>query len=207
MLLPAGLRGPARRLADDPLVPAWLDQGWLRDRGVSPEVPPAPQGKEALREALTLLLTETKLPHLLRREDRNSMALSIECRVPFLTPRLAGYLSSLPEEYLIAPDGTTKAVFRRAMRGIVPDEILERRDKLGFQTPEQDWLLAERAWVDGVFAAADPARIPALRLDRIKDEWARARPRGAEPESAARGTRFWRLVNVIRWAERFDVTF
>ena len=77
------------------------------------------------------------------------MAFSVENRVPFLTPRLVELLFSLPEEYLLAPDGTRKAVFRHAMRGLVPDQILDRRDKIGFSVPTVDWFDALRPWIAG----------------------------------------------------------
>lgn len=80
------------------------------------------------------------LPALLRHADRNSMRFSIESRVPFLTTEMAEFLLSVPEPFLVSPQGETKSIFRAAMRGIVPDDILDRRDKIGFATPEKDWL-------------------------------------------------------------------
>ena len=81
------------------------------------------------------------LVHLLRHEDRNAMHWSVESRVPFLTTDLAEFVLSLPEEYLISNDGRTKNIFREAMRGIVPDSILNRKDKIGFETPEKELIL------------------------------------------------------------------
>ena len=128
------------------------------------------------------------------------MAFSIECRVPFLTPALASFLFSLPEDYVVASDGTTKAVFRRAMRGLVPDEILDRRDKIGFQTPEQRWLMQQRPWVDAVLASPAAERVAALRIDRVRAEWQRASAEGLD-------VRAWRWVNLILWSDRFGVSF
>jgi asparagine synthase (glutamine-hydrolysing) len=68
------------------------------------------------------------------------MRFSVESRVPFLTVDLADFLLTLPEDYLISSQGETKRIFRAAMRGIVPDVVLDRRDKVGFLTPEQTWL-------------------------------------------------------------------
>jgi asparagine synthase (glutamine-hydrolysing) len=76
---------------------------------------------------------------LLRYSDRNAMRFSLESRVPFLTVELAEFLLSLPESYLLSKDGVTKNVFREAMRGIVPNIILDRTDKIGFATPN-NWL-------------------------------------------------------------------
>jgi asparagine synthase (glutamine-hydrolysing) len=68
------------------------------------------------------------------------MHFSIESRVPFLTQGMMDLMMSLPEEYLISNQGETKYLFRRAMSGIVPPEILNRTDKIGFATPECDWI-------------------------------------------------------------------
>jgi asparagine synthase (glutamine-hydrolysing) len=84
-------------------------------------------------------LTTTNLPMLLHYEDRNSMAFSIESRVPFLDYRLVEFVFQLREDNLIN-EGRTKYVLREAMRGKVPDKILDRRDKMGFVTAEEKWL-------------------------------------------------------------------
>jgi asparagine synthase (glutamine-hydrolysing) len=139
---------------------------------------------------------------LLRYEDRNSMAFSIESRVPFLTPALAGFVLRLPEQYLIDRDGTSKNVFRQAMRGIVPDEVLDRRDKIGFATPEKAWLSTLQPWVERTLACDAARAIPALHPAGMRREW----------QAVVQGKRrfdfrVWRWVNLIRWAERFQVTF
>jgi len=87
-------------------------------------------------------LSKFSVPQLLRYEDRNSMAWSIEARVPFLDHRLVEYAVGLPVEYKLV-DGTTKSVLRSGLRGLVPDAILDRDNKLGFTTPMIDWLSAE----------------------------------------------------------------
>ncbi len=82
---------------------------------------------------------EYKLGHLLNWEDKNSMTFSIETRLPFLDYRFVKYLFSLPSSSKIK-NGETKAIFRKAMKGILPDRILQRQDKLGFETPEDEWI-------------------------------------------------------------------
>ena len=62
------------------------------------------------------------------------MAFARETRLPFLDHRLVELVMTRPIE-LSYRDGESKWVLRRAMRGIVPDEILDRRDKVGFATP------------------------------------------------------------------------
>ncbi len=94
--------------------------------------------KQSLYETLKIRM----LPHLLHWEDRNSMACSIESRVPFLDHRLVEYLFSLPDEEKIS-EGTSKIILRKAMKGILPDKVLNRRDKKGFGTPTDQWTKGE----------------------------------------------------------------
>lgn len=85
------------------------------------------------------LIFQTLLPSLLHFEDRNSMAFSIESRVPFLDHRLVEFGFRLKSEDRIR-NGVTKSILRDSMRGILPDEILNRSDKKGFTTPGAHWL-------------------------------------------------------------------
>ncbi len=79
------------------------------------------------------------LPSLLQQEDRVSMARSIESRVPLLDHRLVEHLATVPPELKVR-DRTPKALLRSAARGIVPDLILDRRDKVPFSVPLRDWF-------------------------------------------------------------------
>lgn len=105
-----------------------------------PLIPSQEHHGRRLIEALGVALGEKGVTPLLRHSDRNSMHFSVESRVPFLTTRFASLMLSLPEAYLLSGSGETKSVFRAAMRGIVPDEVLDRRDKIGFETTDHSWL-------------------------------------------------------------------
>ena len=83
-----------------------------------------------------------RLEQLLKWEDRNSMGNQTESRVPFLDHRIIEFVSGLPAEFIIR-EGRTKALLRDAMIDIVPNEILGRRDKIGYETPEASWLKTE----------------------------------------------------------------
>jgi asparagine synthase (glutamine-hydrolysing) len=91
------------------------------------------------------------LPKLLRYEDRNSMAHSIEARLPFLDHPLVEFCIGLWDQHKVI-GGDTKRVLRASMQGTVPPAILARRDKNGFATPQQDWFRGDirRAMEDGV---------------------------------------------------------
>jgi asparagine synthase (glutamine-hydrolysing) len=126
------------------------------------------------------------------------MKWSIESRVPFLTKELAEFLLTLPENYLISKGGQTKHIFREAMRGIVPDRIIDRRDKVGFQTPEHTWLIEMDAegldLLSGIenlsFLDAKLCREEIKRQLYVKDAFT---------------YQAWRIINICRWAKLFDV--
>lgn len=90
-------------------------------------------------EQFTRDMIQVNLQSLLHFEDRNSMAHSIESRVPFLDYRLVESIFNMPAEYKIR-NGYTKAVMRTALKGILPDKIRLRISKLGFATPEDVWM-------------------------------------------------------------------
>jgi asparagine synthase (glutamine-hydrolysing) len=98
----------------------------------------------ALRKILWWHTTRQGLVELLRYADRNSMAHSREVRLPFLDHNLVEFVFSLPE-HLIIRDGWTKWILRQAFRGVVPEPILNRVDKLGYEPPQQRWL-GEATW-------------------------------------------------------------
>jgi asparagine synthase (glutamine-hydrolysing) len=93
----------------------------------------------SLDEVLSHELTSTNLPALLHYEDRNSMAFSIESRVPYLDLHIVEYIASLPLSQKIK-NGVTKVVLRKAARVLIPESIRCRMDKMGFVTPEEVWM-------------------------------------------------------------------
>jgi len=138
------------------------------------------------------------LPSLLRYCDRNSMAHSVEARLPFLDHRLVELCFSLPANARIE-NGRTKAILRSAMLGRLPSAVAERRDKIGFQTPESAWLQRElRAVVDDVVGSRSFADRGYVKPERVR-ELAR-NPAGGDPVRAAA---LWRCVNLELWLRRF----
>jgi asparagine synthase (glutamine-hydrolysing) len=190
-----------RRLAGKDLTPSWLNMSWFKKYQIKPLLFDYTGSQAVLRESLLDSVRET-LPNLLRYEDRNSMAFSIESRVPFLTPALVSFMLALPEEYIIAPDGTSKAVFRKAMKGIVPDSILERKDKIGFTTPESGWLTTLKPWVECTLQSEVAGQIPVLNLKEVEREWSLML-------GGKRTFNFnaWKWVNLIEWSRQFEVQY
>jgi asparagine synthase (glutamine-hydrolysing) len=198
-MLPPRLQAPLRRVLGREAMPRWLNRKWLRDHGVEQQVYGHTRDRRALMEELRSSIDTSSLPHLLRYEDRNSMAFSIESRVPFLTTEFVEFILSLPEEYILAPDGTSKAVFRAAMRGIVPDEILDRRDKIAFVTPEAAWLAKSADWVASVLGDDEAAASSILDLEEVRREADRLLAGVATGPASV-----WRCLNLIAWIREFQ---
>jgi asparagine synthase (glutamine-hydrolysing) len=103
-----------------------------------------------LRNRMLNELFVEAVPVILHEDDLNAMCFSIENRSPFLDRRLFQVAYSIPARHLIR-DGRAKAVLRDAMRGIVPDAVLDSRRKIGFNAPLLELLDtrdgAVRAWL------------------------------------------------------------
>jgi asparagine synthase (glutamine-hydrolysing) len=96
-------------------------------------------GHEAYFDKMTHFDFKTLLPALLQVEDRVSMAHGLESRVPLLDHRLIELAATIPAD-LKFKDGEMKHVLRRSLRSVVPDQILDRTDKMGFPVPLSEWL-------------------------------------------------------------------
>lgn len=79
------------------------------------------------------------LEDLLRFSDRNSMAHSREVRLPFLNHELVEFIFSLPASYKVN-EGWSKYILRKSMQGVLPDEITWRKDKIGYEPPQNKWM-------------------------------------------------------------------
>ncbi len=102
--------------------------------------PPFDVGADSstLRRILYADQTSWLPDNLLERGDRMTMAASIESRVPFLDHQLAGYVSSLPDNYRVK-GMKTKWILREAARSLIPEQILNR-PKVGFRVPVNKWF-------------------------------------------------------------------
>jgi asparagine synthase (glutamine-hydrolysing) len=176
--------------------PSWLNFKYLNSYNIEYKEIRVSLKKEnkgqRVKEALAIALTNQGLPSLLRHADRNSMAFSIESRVPFLTLPLVDFLFSLPEQYLISDEGITKHIFRQAMRGIVPDEILNRKDKIGFATPEDAWLVNKSDSIIKYIKQSE--QIPFINKEKLLKEF-----QEIINGKKILNSRVWRLFNYFYW--------
>jgi asparagine synthase (glutamine-hydrolysing) len=177
-------------------IPSWIIQDVAEGMNIVPRVGRFRSGKGARGRRVVAqmanMLTKHGLPALLRHGDRNSMRFSVESRVPFLSLELVELMLSMPEGYLVSANGETKHIFREAMRGIVPDEVLFRKDKVGFEPPEKEWILSiagkAREWL------SEDVSIPFVRRDVLL----------AQFDEVVAGRRpftwqVWRWINFYRW--------
>jgi asparagine synthase (glutamine-hydrolysing) len=153
-----------------------------------------------LNNVLYWELTQTRLPALLRYEDRLSMAFSIESRVPFLDHRLVELAFALPDDFK-RHAGWSKYGLRRALDGFLPSSVVWRRDKKGFPTPVGAWLRDARgsAVLD---LLRDPRRksrdlFPQAALDRFVKEH--------RDGVADRSWQLWRALSTELWLDAFDL--
>jgi asparagine synthase (glutamine-hydrolysing) len=151
---------------------------------------------DSLEEHLRADVQSRSLPALLRYEDRNSMAHSIEARVPFLDYRLVEFLFKIPEQMKVR-GVSTKYILREAFRDIIPGVILDRKDKIGFKA-------APHLTLD---------LIDKIRSNLIENQTEYEQrwfdPNGLErifhPSYREISTEFdlWRIVNLKLWARQF----
>lgn len=101
-------------------------------------------------EALRQSVTTSPLPLYLRVEDRNSMAHSIEVRLPFMDYRLVSTVMRIVGTRKL--DGFwNKVLLRESMRGRIPESVRTRPDKMGFETPDAKWIRAWAGEIEGIF--------------------------------------------------------
>jgi len=135
---------------------------------------------------------------LLHWEDRDSMAHSVESRVPFLDYRLVEFLLALPPSYKIS-EGVTKRILRSAMASLLPREIMERKDKMGFLTAEETWV-KEKSETFRILLEEAIFRAGGILLKETLNDLD-AVIRGDRPYDAA----IWRMICFGHWMKVFNV--
>ena len=136
---------------------------------------------------------------LLHFEDRDSMAFSIESRVPFLDYELVETIFQTPFEHKIRK-GITKAVLRDGLKGILPEKIRTRYSKLGFTTPEDKWINDNYEQYRKELEKACDTLTPLLNKEQVMVWFDKNKGK------VARGNfMVWRIICAGRWAEIFHV--
>ena len=198
-LLPEIIRQPLRKKSGKPSTfPIWLNLKRLNVSATDPFNQGGHNG--ATVNGLSVAqLRRTHLPMLLHWEDRDSMAHSVESRVPFLDYRLVNFLINLPEENKIS-GGISKKILRESMNGLLPENIRMRMDKMGFITPEEKWIKNDasdkfRHQISQAIESSKGLITPhaADKLDNIIV--------GKEPYDHS----IWRIISFGRWMDLFKL--
>lgn len=134
----------------------------------------------------------TQLPHLLRYEDKNSMFFSIETRLPFLDYRCIKVATSI-NPLIKLKDGWSKYVLRKAIDGHVPQNIAWRKNKIGFELPQNE-----------IIKNLDPELIKLINESPLLSQI-------LEKDKLVRNFNFlddrikWRLYNIAKWEQLFEI--
>jgi asparagine synthase (glutamine-hydrolysing) len=140
------------------------------------------------------LMFTTSLPSLLQYEDRNSMAFSIESRVPFLDHRLVEFAFSLRNEDKIKGI-ETKRILRHSLKNVLPEAIVNRKDKKGFVTPgETKWLRGPLNHLMDI----NYSNLSFLRKDLVKSIMGK-HSKGDNSKSVLA----WRIATLNYWIQNF----
>lgn len=198
-LLPDSIAQPLKRFSGrSNYCPAWLNMKKLE---ACPNNPYSKMGQvsNSLVDMSYMHLTSTNLQMLLHWEDRDSMAHSIEARVPFLDYRLVEQVLGMPDDYKLF-DGITKRVLRTGMQNLLPQAIHNRNDKLGFVTPEEVWMrdMAPKFFKEKVREAV-------AKSGGVLNEFAVDAANKIIDGKQLFSNLPWRLISFGAWIDKFNV--
>lgn len=154
-------------------------------------------GKESYFDSMTHFDFKTLLPALLQVEDRMSMAHGVEARVPFLDHPLVEFAATIPADIKFK-NGELKRLLKSAFSSYLPEEISQRKDKMGFPVPLNLWLKRGGPARDyiGDILGSNKARTRSylnegLSLDKVLDS------------QSAYGRNLWALLSLELWHQQF----
>jgi asparagine synthase (glutamine-hydrolysing) len=155
----------------------------------------------SIRKSSISQLTSSSVPRLLRYEDRNSMAFSIESRVPFLDYKFVEHNISLKPEYLINKS-KTKYILREAFNQLLPKKIINRYDKMGFCTPEEIWFKQNSEIIKKEIIEAS------ITLNKYINQSDLIKQFNADllNDKIKIGSIYWRLICLNRWFKIFNLS-
>jgi len=154
--------------------------------------------KRNLNERLFQDVTSTTTPCLLRYEDKNSMANSLESRVPFYDHEMAEFAFNLPIDQKIK-HGWNRFVYRNAMQGLMPEKNRLRRSKIGFTNPEWEWIERKKEKFVEIFNSDTFRSRKYWDADKIMIGFEKA----LSGELRGDILFFWRVFSVEMWLRTF----
>lgn len=145
------------------------------------------EAQRSIFDLQVMEITSTQIPQLLKLEDKNSMANSIETRLPFMDWSMIETNLSINNDFKIY-DGWSKYILRISMKDELPDEIAWRRKKLGFNAPSEVWLKDKNKFWKDIDRSSILKEIFTHQIHRIDNEWV-----------------MWRLFNIAKWENIYNV--
>ena len=190
MIAAAGLKDPQYDTS-------WINHAFFKNTPL-PHRPVQKIFPSRLNQRLYEVFTHDGLPALLRYADRNSMAHSLESRMPFMDHNLVSFLFSLEPDHKIR-NGLSKYILRKSLEGIVPSLILERRDKVPFLTSEAQWFRRKMRDDIGSILSSDSFRsrnyFQAGKAQSLFNRHVNGKIDASRP--------LWRLINLELWMREY----
>lgn len=151
-------------------------------------------GKESYFDKMTHFDFKTLLPSLLQVEDRMSMAHGVESRVPFLDHELVEFAATMPSNIKFK-DGTLKRILTNTMKHELPTEILERKNKMGFPVPLNDWMKDElKDFINDIFNSEKAKNRGFINHSQLL--------KGLSSQNQF-GRKLWGLLSLELWQQEF----
>ncbi len=150
--------------------------------------------KESYFDLMTHFDFKTLLPALLQVEDRVSMAHGLESRVPFLDHPLVELAATIPSNIKFK-NGTMKHILKKAIRPFLPDIIFERKDKMGFPVPLNEWIKKElKEFIYDIFSSRNALQRELVNNKKVINMLDK------EPRF---GRKIWGLLCIELWYREF----
>ncbi|MBO8170525.1 MAG: asparagine synthase (glutamine-hydrolyzing) [Bacillaceae bacterium] len=172
-----------------------------------PELPGESDHEKRMREIFYLNLTRW-MPILLDRKDRMSMACSLEVRVPFCDHRIVEYVWNVPIAQKFCDD-REKGLLRRALKGILPQDILERRKSPYPKTHHPAYDQAIRRWIIAILDDPSSPILPFINRDKVRNKALKSYSSDENPWfGQLMGTTqlFAYLIQVNTWLKEYRVS-
>jgi asparagine synthase (glutamine-hydrolysing) len=149
---------------------------------------------QAYFDSMTHFDFKTLLPALLHVEDRMSMAHGLESRVPILDRQLIEFAATVPADVKFR-DGQMKHLLKIAFADVLPPAILQRRDKMGFPVPLNEWFRHDlRDWINDVFRSPQARSRPFVNTTAAVERL---------DEGMKFGRKAWALLSLELWQQAF----
>jgi asparagine synthase (glutamine-hydrolysing) len=193
LLIPQFLRSRLIRMADPLVNKAYYDRHHTKSRFHEVFLSSSTLN-ENVRNHLLM-----KLHHLLRVEDKNSMRFGVEGRVPFLEYKLVEFGLRVPSGFKVR-NGEVKHILKEAMHDLLPAMVYRRNNKIGYETPMDDWFREPRfaCYISTMLASDLQPMASRLEIPVIRAKW---EAHLAKQEN--NGAAIWKYLYLTRWHQLY----